>query len=302
MPPRREPAAREPVLLDCHTPDTAVGSLAAASGRPAADLTEAIASVHIDQETITAETDTAIPRRVFARLGLTDDDFRFDGTCFFHGTRTLDPSGFHRDGILPLGHVLDRIWDDLHSLIQTRISPVAWRKHRTMVENGGGGHGGYLYRVKTERPTSHGGPYGFLVREHHTAPLEINHDYLAIPEIVEDIARTCDFDLQQIFGNTARPHVVKFRTTETSTHLLHSAFWYIHTALHGEKAGWYSLYAHDCRNTIVPPEDVLDVAPVEDVGPASPAIHSGGSVSGSACGTPGPADGPGRGLAPSDAR
>ncbi|AXX31959.1 hypothetical protein APASM_4594 [Actinosynnema pretiosum subsp. pretiosum] len=215
-----------------------------------------------DWETTTEEAENAALRQVFSLLDLNEDDFRFDGTCFFHGTRTLDPSRFHSEGILPLGHVVDRIWDDLHSLIPDRVSAIEWRGHRALVENGGGGHWGHLYRLKTAEPDFHAGPYAFLVREHHTTRLEDNHDYLAIPEIVRDIAGTCDFDLQRIFESTARPYVVKFRTTETSAHLLHAAFWYVHFALRGQKAGYFSLYGHDCRNTAVRPEDVLDVIPV----------------------------------------
>lgn len=167
MPPSRRATERGPILLDCHDLDAAVRSLAVASNRPEAALTDAIASVEVNWDTITDEAEAAARRQVFENLELTDEDFRFDGTCFFHGTRTLDPSSFRRDGILPLGHVVDRIWDDLYSLISNKITLTDWRDHRAAVENGRGGHGGYLYRLKTNVPSFHGGPYAFLIREHH---------------------------------------------------------------------------------------------------------------------------------------
>ncbi len=262
MPPSRRATARGPILLDCHDLDAAVHSLAVASNRSEAAVADAIASVAVDWRTVTDEVEAAARRQVFELLDLTDEDFRFDGTCFFHGTRTLDPSSFRRDGVLPLGHVMDRIWDDLYSLISDRITLDAWRDHRAAVESGEGGHGGYMYRLKTKDLSFHGGPYAFLVRDHHIARIKENHDYLATPEIVRDIAWTCDFDLQQEFDNAARPYIVKFRTTSTTVHALHTAFWYIHSSLRGTERGWYHQYGHDCRNTVVPAGDVLDVAPV----------------------------------------
>ncbi|MEU7525101.1 hypothetical protein AB0A74_05160 [Saccharothrix sp. NPDC042600] len=250
------------MLLDCHDLDAAVRSLAVASDRREQALIDAIASVDLPGGTVSEDTETAVPRRAFEMLELTDEDFRFDGTCFFHGTRTLDPSSFRRHGILPLGRTVDQLWMDLHKLISEKITLAEWRDHRAMVERGGGGHGGYLYRLKTTGLSFHGGPYAFLIRDHHLDRIDGNHDYLATPEIVHDIARTCDFDLQQVFEDAAKPYIVKFRTAETTIHALHAAFWYVHAALRGEKSGWYSLYGHDCRNTVVSVEDVLDIAPV----------------------------------------
>lgn len=259
MPLSRSTSTRRPVFLDCQGPDTAIRSLADASTRSENALTEAILSYEIEWDTTAEDFDTTAPREVFKLLDLTDEDFIFDGTCFFHGTRTLDPSRFIRDGVLPLGHFVEQIWSDLYSLVSTKITTTQWRDHRTALENGHGGQAGHLYRLKTQKPAFHGGPYAYLVREQHLFISEDYHDYLATPEIIQDIARTCDFDLQEIYENAAQPCIVKFRTIGTTVDALHATFWYIYLALRGEKPGWLSMYGHDCRNTVVSPEDVLGV-------------------------------------------
>jgi hypothetical protein len=252
----------EALYLDCHDLDSALRSFAIVGDRPESALAEAIASYDVDWDTATEETESSVPQEVFGQLELSEETFTFAGTCFFHGTRSMDPARFQREGILPLGHIVDQIWSDLHQLIFAEISPAAWLDHRRAVEAGAGGHSGWLYRLKTQDAAFHGGPYAYLIRDQHLSTFDGHHDYLAIPEIVQDIARTCDFGLQDLFESAASPHIVKFRTAETTTHAIHTAFWYIHASLRGEKLGWHHIYGHDCRNVAVPPGDVLEVTPV----------------------------------------
>ena len=102
-----------------------------------------------------------------------------------------------------------------------------------------------------------------LAREHHL-PRDGHHNYLAIPEIVEDIARCCDnIDLAQRFRAAATPCVVKFRSATKNTNILYAAFWYIHGMLHDGKPGWLAQCDYDGRGKAVPAEDVVAVEMVD---------------------------------------
>lgn len=92
-----------------------------------------------------------------------------------------------------------------------------------------------------------------------TLPRDGHHNYLTIPEIVEDVARSCGLDLAQRFQDATTPCVVKFRTTGVDTEILHAGFWYIHGMLHDGKPGWLAQCDYDGRGKSVPPEDVVGV-------------------------------------------
>jgi hypothetical protein len=86
-------------------------------------------------------------------------------------------------------------------LVADTVTSADWDRPRTEIDAGAGGHSGHLYRLKVNGPNRHGGPYALLAREHHL-PRNGHHNYLAIPEIVEDIARCCGLDLAQRFQRT----------------------------------------------------------------------------------------------------
>jgi hypothetical protein len=239
------------VYLDCQNADTALQSFASACRRPVTAVIQAIRSYEVDESSSDEE---AGPRQVFELLNVRPEDF--EGTYYFHGTRVLGTASFDREGILPLGQVIDRIWTTLHPLVADVMTQADWRRHRTEIEAGAGADGGYQYRLKTERPTLHG-PYAFLVRDHHLIPRDGHHDYLAIPEIVEDIARSLRLDLQSRFEAASIPCLVKFQSAGITTNELHSAFWYVHCMLHHEEPGWASPYSTDRHGTAVPPEEVV---------------------------------------------
>ena len=85
----------------------------------------------------------------------------------------------------------------------------------------------------------------WLVSNH--LPRDGHHNYLTIPEIVADVARSCGVDLAQRFQDATTPCVVKFRTTGVDTEILHAGFWYIHGMLHDGKPGWLAQCDYDGR-------------------------------------------------------
>jgi hypothetical protein len=244
------------VYLDCQNVDAALASFAAACQRPVAAVTEAILAYRADWGEFEPHLVAAGPSEVFRLLEVTDADVAFEGAYYFHGTRVFDPATFRQEGIQPLGKVIDRLWTSLHTLVADTVTDMQWRRLRAAIE-AGAGDGDYQYCLKTEHPSLHG-PYALLAREHHL-PREGHHDYLAIPEIVEDIARSCGLDLAQRFQDATTPCVVKFRTACADTDILHASFWYIHGILHDGKPGWLAQCDYDGRGQVVPPEDVIGI-------------------------------------------
>lgn len=249
------------VYLDCQNLDSALLSFATACRRPVAAVTEAVLSYAGDWTEYEPQLVAAGPREVFQLLDVAEEDVTFEGACYFHGTRVFGSARFDEQGILPLGQVIDRLWTSLYTLVADKVTDADWRRLRADIEAGAGGHSGGLYRLKTERLYLHG-PYALLAREHHL-PRDGHHDYFAIPEIVEDIAQCCGFDLPHRFHAATTPCIVKFRTTCTDTHVLHAVFWYIHGMLHHGEPGWLAQCDYDGRGRAVPPGDVVAVELIE---------------------------------------
>jgi hypothetical protein len=129
------------------------------------------------------------------------------GISWFHLTRTLAETTFS-DGILPLGAALPKLWDMLVSIPKARI------KRRRLEELRTNGVPNYQYNLKAPHKLHHG-PYAMLVRESAFNSSEIgNHDYLALPEIIEDICRGYQDKFKESIQDeimaALRPCIVKF--------------------------------------------------------------------------------------------
>jgi hypothetical protein len=252
------------VYLDCQNLDTALTSFAAACRRPVAAVREAVETCTPDWSEYSPELEASGPREVFGLLNVTNADFAFEGAYYFHGTRVFDPATFSAEGILPLGRAVDRLWTSLYNLVADTVTDADWRRLRANIESGAGGHDGYLYRLKTRGPKLHGGPFAMLNRHHHLVARDGHHNYLAIPEIVEDIARCSGLDLAQRFETATTPCIVKFRTTGIDTGILHAGFWFIHGMLETGEPGWLAQCDYNGYGKAVPPEDVVAIELVSE--------------------------------------
>lgn len=128
-----------------------------------------------------------------------------------------------------------------------------------------------LYQMKTYNTSIHGGPFGHLVREiaFHARRLS-QHDYLDIPEIVEDIG-SCfasyfhhrpGVDLNQRFRDATKPCIVKFQTTipdDYARHAWPAALLYVYAALHGDAVYYDSLCGYDAKGRLIPAQDILAI-------------------------------------------
>jgi len=95
------------LLLDGTNLDSALRSLGAAARIDPADLAAAIVS-YKDADFVPSRDEApvwAIPRQIFARLGVGVDALVFDAARYFHGTRVRDPADFLARGIVPLGPI-----------------------------------------------------------------------------------------------------------------------------------------------------------------------------------------------------
>ena len=249
------------VYLDCQNLDTALASFAAACNRSVDAVAEAIRSHPADWDEYEPQLEEAGLPQMLDHLGLAGTDVTFDGAFYFHGTRVFDPGTFAREGILPLGQIIDRIWASLHVLVADTVSDRQWRGLRADLE-AGLGRGGIQYRNKTPNPRLHG-PYAHLARQHHL-PHDGHHDYLAIPEIVEDIARTCELVLAQRFQAATTPCVVKFHADHMNSEILQAGFWYVHGMLHHGSPGELARCHYNGNGNAVPALDVVSVEIIEN--------------------------------------
>jgi hypothetical protein len=150
--------------LDCQDETTALATLAAVQVR-SHSLERALRES--DEAAFQAHPMDDPFGLVLASLGVEIGTVRLSEVRYFHGTRTEDPDVFAREGIRPLGDLVDRIWTSLGALAGCPADE--WAAFREPIEAGGGGHDGELYRLKV-RDEVHHGPHGELVREPYLSP------------------------------------------------------------------------------------------------------------------------------------
>src|SRR5204862_7322161 len=108
------------------------------------------------------------------------------------------------------------------------------------------------------------GPFGLVVRDIFLKPQSTgSHDYLGCPEIVQDIARCFSsahgVNLEQRFCDTAKPCIVKFRSTQLRPGAIKAALWYAYTKLRDGQITSSSNYSFDGNGEAVPAEHVVAV-------------------------------------------
>ncbi len=166
---------------------------------------------------------------------------QLEEVSWFHLTRTTRGSDFS-EGILPLGQILGRVWKMLSSLLET---PEQKANLATMQANG---VKNFQFGLKT-RNSVHHGPFAILVREVAFNSDKIcNHDYLEVPEIIEDICNGyreqfghCIYDA---VTSKLEKCIVKFKSNKyTGVHLLATALLYCWCIVRNEE---FSSFANTC--------------------------------------------------------
>ena len=230
-------------ILDCETYESAITSICHVYGTERNTAEKFLSGIDLDAayESCAIYSDCDDYLRDLFESEFGQPKLQLEEVVWFHLTRTARSSNFS-EGILPLGQVLGRVWEMLNSLLE---DPEQKANLETMQANG---VRDFQFGLKT-RNSIHHGPYAMLVREAaFNADKICNHDYLEVPEIIEDI---CNGYREQ-FGHCIYDSVtskiekciVKFKSNKnTSLNLLAPAILYCWCILRNEE---FSSFANTC--------------------------------------------------------
>ncbi|MDA1786280.1 hypothetical protein PDL07_26885 [Bacillus cereus] len=253
-------------ILDCTTESTMYESLESILGLSKQEIQKFFSdfksNFHLYENPDDNPKDKLLLEQIKKLIG--KSDINYDRTVWFHGTRTNND---FKDGILPLGDIIENIWDDLYKLVQKEISLEKWTEFRRHVENSLDVAGAYHYNQKINSPKEWG-PYGLLIREITFIPPEEfsdigNHDYLKIPEIIEDICiefeKQYNLQLEERFKNNSSRCIVHFYTFDTKETYIGSALLYLYLCFHDFKMENDCSISFDGKGVKVPSEHILSV-------------------------------------------
>lgn len=198
--------------LDCETGKTAIESLCIGFSCKENTLRDALLSIDIDKIYEERWKNIHIPSEEYLYNHIVDicgTHKPLVSVCWFHLTRTTRENNFS-DGIHPLGQSLTFVWELILSIAKTeniKKNLIHMRDEGVMNSH---------YEMKHDTPL-HWGPYAILVKEvaYHAKTLS-QHDYLGMPEIIEDICN----GYQAQFGESIIeayeefliPKIVKFQS------------------------------------------------------------------------------------------
>jgi len=250
-----------PLRLDCETRQSAEASLLAAFGCTATALHRFLTDpAHLEYFEANYLTLPDFDRFLFQRAcAVLGDPTLPTEFCWFHGTRIPSGTTFE-DGILTLGQVLPRLESALVATLQDHAAQQA-----VQAAFGRKGGFGFHFGNKLNSPV-HGGPFAILVREVAEYANELGqHDYLRMPEIVEDLCEdvllASGLDLLSVFQEEWLPVVVKFVAPagDSGEFALAVALRYLRGCALVDKPDMGAVWCFDGENTAVPASSILRV-------------------------------------------
>ncbi|NRS14938.1 hypothetical protein HP398_00635 [Brevibacillus sp. HB1.4B] len=191
----------------------------------------------------------------------------YDAVYWFHLSRTRSSETF-KEGIKPLGLILEEIWSFLYSLIEVDFSEREWLNFKNDIITKHAGNGSFLYNLKTT-DEFHWGPYAMLVHEiAYCCSNDLkNHDYLEIPEVVADICNTFEDvhgrNLRELFLNSTSSYVIKFISHESDIAYLKSALYYLYKKYFNEALNGANNASFDAKGRVILPDSIVDVIKVD---------------------------------------
>jgi len=169
-------------ILDCESYSSSLGSICTLYGITRHDIITFLRKIDVEEEykskVIYDTCDDHIKNLFESRFGKPIKRIR--KTRWFHLTRVPMNTDFS-EGILPLHEVLGRIWDTMEAILvdPQEKNNISALKSSYVPD--------FQYNLKTH-DHHHSGPYAMLVRDAAFNAKHINnHDYLGVPEIIEDI-------------------------------------------------------------------------------------------------------------------
>ena len=199
-------------------------------------------------------------------LNLFNKDFKNSSnskTFWFHATRVFPADHPFKDGVLPLQNIIEKIWKNIFSIAKTKISESEWIKFKEDLEKNYSNHFAMLYRLKLN-DSIHGGPWAFLVKDLISKTREMgNHDYLRVPEIVEDICICFDEkyneNLQELVFQSTKPCIVKFIDNGLTPLNLGTVLYYLYSCFHKLDFNLYCNNIYDGKGVEVKSEAIYKV-------------------------------------------
>ncbi|MFM0034002.1 hypothetical protein [Paraburkholderia strydomiana] len=249
-------------LLDCESLGSALDSLARLFNCTCARLERFLAdpslqATYVENFSTLPSFDDYLYEEVVRHFGTPAMPAR---VCWFHCTRITAGTNFS-EGILPLGAALPRLKELLLDIVQ---EPKSRELVRQVLNNNGGY--AFHFREKTSNDV-HAGPYAILVRDvaFHAKALG-QHDYLCIPEIIEDLCSEvkalANIDLTEHYRAALRPAIVKFTSAVMSSARRHiaTALCYVWAGVHNNgMPDGNSVWCFDGENVTVPARDILEI-------------------------------------------
>lgn len=250
------------IILDCENRSSAAYSLSCIYKVPEQELDAFLKGTDLDRHYEENETDNAGDReltllfeRAFGCIALP-----IDRICWFHLTRASADADF-MSGIFPLNEALPIVWDTIIKILQgTAHEAPLCRLKKNGVPN-------FHYQHKVGRPML-AGPYAMLVKETAFRSREMgNHDYLGLPEIVEDICNGYHNESGVMIHDIVRislvPYIIKFWSSEIiGKSCIESALYYLYRTTHGHSLSINANTCFDGRNRIIPREQIVKVETV----------------------------------------
>ena len=248
------------IFLDCESQDSTHRSLLNLFGCSKEDLISLLATIDIEAIYQDFEASPKIPpdeyvyQKAIKAFGVSSAP-KF--VCWFHLTRTTQDATFEQ-GILPLGKALSSIWETLFKIFE------GTEHHSTIIELKASGVKNYHYNLKTPDPF-HWGPFAMLVKETAFNAKKIgNHDYLWLPEIIEDICNAYhekfDLFIHDDVVKSLKPCIVKFKSHfRVDDGCVRAALYYLYACIQKDGLCIDANTCFDGKGETIPFEDIMEI-------------------------------------------
>jgi hypothetical protein len=248
----------EVTALDCESRDSALASIAAIYEVAREDIDDFLRLFDIDkyyaENAPSRSADNELLLLFEGRFG--SPRVPPSTVYWFHLTRVLPAVDFAH-GIKPLSAALDDVWDTVCDVFKGTAHEEGLKALRS------GGVPDHAYVLKLSSPV-HGGPFGMLVRDSAFRAEEMwNHDYLSLPEIMEDICNGYLTAYRQPIHDQLRdalmPCGVKFWSRRQIEGCIRAAMYYLYCTAHNRRLTIDANTCYDGGNERVPPEQIVKV-------------------------------------------
>lgn len=250
-------------ILDCESPESMYESLSKIIGADITHIQDSLLRFDIDQYfQSNPQSKIYSEDLLLSLIAPSAESLVYDATCWFHLTRAGAATNFEQ-GILPLGMQIDSIWRFLFNLLGGSFSKAEWDNFKQSIETDFSHRFAKVYRLKTSKQHLWG-PYAILIQDMAFDPKAYgNHDYLGIPEIIDDIC-TCfqqysRINLKDIYLQSTRPCIVKFIDSATDLEYIKSAIKYLYLLNHKTRLVAPETYSFDGRGQPIPLDRVLKI-------------------------------------------